>query len=161
VKLSFEQNSQVSRIDLIPSGKSYRATLGDKTVTVEILQAKEGRLDLLVDGQRVTAYVSAENARRWVTIDGQTAVLTKSSGAHSRAHGHPHSAGELSAPMPGQIRAVNVRTGESVSKGQTLIVLEAMKMEIRVQAPHDGIVKKVFVQPGQTVEREQTLIEIE
>lgn len=161
MKLSFEQNSQVIWLELIPSGKSYRATLGAETVTVEVLQAKEGRLDLLVDGQHVTAYVSAENSRRWVTIDGQTAVLMKSAGAHSRAHGHPHAAGELSAPMPGQIRTLNVRAGESVTKGQTLIVLEAMKMEIRVQAPQDGRVKKVFVQPGQTVEREQTLIEIE
>jgi len=58
------------------------------------------------------------------------------------------------------IRAVNVSEGESVTKGQTLLVLEAMKMEIRVQAPVDGVVKKLFVKQGQTVEREQMLIEI-
>jgi len=53
-----------------------------------------------------------------------------------------------------------VQAGEAVTKGQTLIVLEAMKMEIRVQAPRDGIVKKLFVKQGQTVEREQMLVEI-
>ena len=63
--------------------------------------------------------------------------------------------------MPGQVRAVNVAEGESVTKGQTLLVLEAMKMEIRIQAPRDGKVAKLFVQQGQTVEREQMLIEIE
>jgi biotin carboxyl carrier protein len=63
--------------------------------------------------------------------------------------------------MPGQVRAVNVSEGDSVTKGQTLLLLEAMKMEIRVQAPSDGIVKKLFVKQGQTVEREQILIEVE
>jgi 3-methylcrotonyl-CoA carboxylase alpha subunit len=63
--------------------------------------------------------------------------------------------------MPGQIRALNVSEAEAVTKGQTLLVLEAMKMEIRVQAPRDGVVKKLFVEQGQTVEREQVLIEIE
>jgi biotin carboxyl carrier protein len=63
--------------------------------------------------------------------------------------------------MPGQVRAVNVREGEAVTKGQTLLVLEAMKMEIRIQSPRNGTVKAVFATQGQTVEREQILIEIE
>ncbi len=62
--------------------------------------------------------------------------------------------------MPGQVRAVNVKEGDAVTKGQTLLLLEAMKMEIRVQSPRDGLVKKLYVQQGQTVEREQLLVEI-
>ena len=163
MKFSLEGNSQIFPVDLTPSGssKSYHATLGEKTVDVEILQAKDGKLDLLVDGKRVTAYVSSENAKRWVTVNGQTFVLTKpASGARDRGHGH-HQAGELTAPMPGQVKVVNVGQGESVAKGQTLLVVEAMKMEIRIQAPRDGKVKKLMVKQGQTVEREQMLIEIE
>ena len=160
MKLSLEQNSQVISIELVPSGKSYRAVIGEETVTVEVLQAKDRKLDLLVDGKHITAYVSSENAKRWVTIDGQTFVLTKSSGARSRSHAGHHAAGELTAPMPGQVRAVNVSEGEAVTKGQTLLVLEAMKMEIRIHAPQDGRVKKLFVQQDQTVEREQLLVEV-
>ena len=63
--------------------------------------------------------------------------------------------------MPGQVRALNVSEGDAVTKGQTLLVLEAMKMEIRIHAPQDGVVKKLFVKQGQTVEREQILIEVE
>ena len=62
--------------------------------------------------------------------------------------------------MPGQVRAVNFSEGEAVMKGQTLLVLEAMKMEIRIQSPMDGTVNKLLVKQGQTVEREQILIEI-
>jgi biotin carboxyl carrier protein len=161
VKFSFDRNAETISIDLTPTGKSYRATIGDDTVNVEILQAEDGKLDLLIDGKRVTAYVSFDNARRWVTINGQTFVLTKSSGARGRGRGVHHAAGELTAPMPGQVRAVNVSEGEAVTKGQTLLVLEAMKMEIRIHAPQDGVVKKLFVKQGQTVEREQILIDMD
>ena len=163
MKLSFEHNSQLVSIDLTPTGagKSYRATVGDRSVDAEILQSKDGRLDLLIDGERIAAYVSSDNAKRWVTVNGQTFVLTKSSGTRRSGHGHHHAAGELTAPMPGQVRAVNVSEGDTVTKGQTLLLLEAMKMEIRIQSPQDGVVKKLLVQEKQTVEREQMLIEIE
>jgi biotin carboxyl carrier protein len=134
--------------------------MGDTSVEVEIVHAENGKLDLLIEGKRVTAYLSSENAKHWITINGQTFVLTKSSGARRGGHGHHHAAGELTAPMPGQIRVLNVSEGEAVTKGQTLLVIEAMKMEIRVQAPFDGVVKKLFVQQGQAVEREQILTEI-
>jgi acetyl/propionyl-CoA carboxylase alpha subunit len=148
-------------IDLIPTGKSYRATIGDKTVEVKILQSMDGKLDLLIDGERVMAYISMDQSKRWVTINGQTLVLTKQSDSRKSRSGHHHSASDLTAPMPGQVRAVSVSEGEVVVKGQTLVVLEAMKMEIRIQALTDGIVKKLFVKQGQTVDREQVLIEIE
>ena len=147
-------------IDLTPTGKSYRATLGDKTVDVEILSVQDGQLNLLIDGERVTAYVSSDNAKRWVTINGRTYQLTKQSGSRRSGSKSDHS-GELTAPMPGQVRAVNVSEGDAVMKGQTLMVLEAMKMEIRIQASANGNVKKLFVKQGEAVEREQVLIEIE
>jgi len=156
MKTTFDQTV----IDLTPQGKSYRAMIGDKTVDVEILRAEGGKLELLIDNQRVTAYVSADGAKRWVTVNGQTLMLTKSLDAKRRGLGHDHGSG-LVAPMPGLVRSVNIEEGEVVMKGQTLLVLEAMKMEIRIQAPRDGLVKRLLVKQGQTVEREQVLIEIE
>jgi biotin carboxyl carrier protein len=163
VKFSFEENSQTFPVDLTPgsAGKSYRVGIGEKTLDVQLLRAKEAKVELLIDGKHVTAYVSPDNAKRWVTVNGQTFLLTRSSAARKGGHGGHHGAGELTAPMPGQVRAVDVSEGQAVTKGQTLLVLEAMKMEIRVQAPRAGTVKKLFVAQGQTVEREQALIEIE
>ena len=160
MKLAFDHNSQSLIIDLTPTGKSYRATIGDKTVDVEIIYTEGGRLELLIDNQRVKAYVSSDNTKRWVTVNGRTVVLTKSSGAKRGGAGQDH-ASELAAPMPGVVRSVNVGEGESVTKGQTLIVLEAMKMEIRIQAPFDGMVKSLAVKVGQPVEREQILVKLE
>jgi len=162
MKLTFEHNSESFTIDLTPGGKSYRATLGDRSVEVKILRAdaEHGLLDLLIEGERLTAYVSSEGEKRWVTINGRTVVLTKASSVRRKSSGHDH-ASELAAPMPGLVRGVHVAEGEAVAKGQSLLVVEAMKMEIRIQAPRDGAVKKLFVKQGQTVERGQVLVEIE
>ena len=142
-----------------PSGDQYIATVNGKTVTVQVVRAADGRMDLLGDGQRVTAHVSSDMAKRWVTGNGQTLMLTKTSGAKQGVR-HDH-AGGLIAPMPGQIRSVAVSVGDAVKKGQTLLTMEAMKMEIRIQALKDGLVKSVSVVQGQTVEREQILVEVE
>lgn len=155
MKLTFDN----ATLDLTPTGKSYRITMGDKTVEAEIIHVEDGKLDLLIDGERVTVYVSSDNAKRWVTIHGRTHLLTKQSGSRKPGATHDHS-GELTAPMPGQVRAVNVSEGDAVTKGQTLIVLEAMKMEMKIQSPMDGVVSSLSVEAGQTVEREQLLIEI-
>lgn len=164
MKITFDHKPQSITIDLTlgGSGKSYRATIGDRSIDVEIIRvdAEGGRLELLIDGERVIAYISSDNAKRWVTVNGRTVVLTKSSGAKRGGAGQDH-ASELTAPMPGVIRVVNVGEGDAVTKGQTLLVLEAMKMEIRIQAPFDGVVKKLFVKQGQTVEREQILVTLE
>lgn len=160
MKLSFDHNSQSFPIDLTPTGKSYHATVGDKTVEVEIIRVSTGQLELLIDGERVMAYVSSDGAKRWVTINGQTVMLTKAMGAQRKSSGQDQ-ASELVAPMPGLVRSVNIAEGESVVKGQTLLTVEAMKMEIRIQAPKDGVVKSLTVKVGQTVEREQILIVLE
>ena len=157
MKLNFNDTT----LDISSNGNIFTLTLDDKTIHTEVLHSENGKLDLLIDGQRVTTYVSSDNAKRWVTINGQTFVLTKSSGSRKTGHGHHHAAGELTAPMPGQVRAVNVGEGDAVNKGQTLLVLEAMKMEIRIHSPQNGMVKRLFVKQEQTVEREQVLIEIE
>ena len=160
MKINFDYNERSFSIDLTPEGKSYHLTIGQDTFEAQILQAEEGKLDLLIDGRRVTAYVSTDNTRRWVTINGWTLTLNKSAGGNKSRGGHHHVAGELTAPMPGQIRAVNVSEGDTVGKGQTLLLLEAMKMEIRIQSPQNGVIRKLLVKQGQTVEREQMLIEI-
>ncbi len=69
-------------------------------------------------------------------------------------------AGVLLAPMMGKVVAVEAGTGAAVSAGQTVIVLESMKMELRVTAPFDGIVEALRCAVGDMVERHQPLVEV-
>jgi biotin carboxyl carrier protein len=70
----------------------------------------------------------------------------------------PQKAKALESPMPGLILKVLVAPGDQVSKGENLLVLEAMKMENVFKASSDGIVKEIPVQASQAVEKGQTLI---
>ncbi len=67
---------------------------------------------------------------------------------------------ELTAPMPGTILSVEVATGDTIQCGQTIIILEAMKMKNSLQSPQDGVVAAVYVQPGQHVNMGDVLIAV-
>jgi biotin carboxyl carrier protein len=69
--------------------------------------------------------------------------------------------GSLHAPMPGSVVSVDVSVGDAVRKGQTLVVLEAMKMEHPIGAPDDGVVSEVRVAAGEQVERGALLVVVE
>jgi acetyl/propionyl-CoA carboxylase alpha subunit len=67
----------------------------------------------------------------------------------------------VTAPMPGLVKSVHVKVGDSVSSGQRLLVLEAMKMENDITCPRDGTVATINVQPGSVVEGGKALVSIE
>jgi len=68
--------------------------------------------------------------------------------------------GEISvnAPMPGLIVAVTVEEGHEVTRGQTVVILESMKMQNELKAPRDGVVQRISVKSGETVEQNKILI---
>ena len=67
----------------------------------------------------------------------------------------------VKCPLPGTVLSVKVAVGDTVSRGQTLVVLEAMKMENNIDADRAGVVKQVLVQQGATVMEGDNLIVIE
>jgi len=74
---------------------------------------------------------------------------------------HSHHDGEIEAPMPGKVTAVEVSQCEKVAKGQRLLTLEAMKMEHALTAPFDGTVVELSAAPGQQVTEGQLLVKVE
>jgi 3-methylcrotonyl-CoA carboxylase alpha subunit len=69
--------------------------------------------------------------------------------------------GEIEAPMPGRVTAVEVAHGEKVARGQRLLTLEAMKMEHALTAPFDGTVAELAAKPGVQVSEGQLLVKVE
>ncbi len=69
-------------------------------------------------------------------------------------------AGMLSAPMPGKVLKVEVAEGARVTRGQSLLILEAMKMKNSIRSPQDGVVLEVLVQAGQTVAYSDPLLRL-
>ena len=74
---------------------------------------------------------------------------------------HAHSDGELRAPMPGSVLLVPAAVGDAVEAGQTIVVLESMKMELALTAPVDGTVTELSVSVGDKVGRDQAVAKVE
>lgn len=68
---------------------------------------------------------------------------------------------EVKAPMPGLLLEVNVSIGDEVKEGQTLLILEAMKMENSLTSPRNGTIKNIAIEKGSTVAKNDLLIEFE
>jgi 3-methylcrotonyl-CoA carboxylase alpha subunit len=160
LKFTYDHNGTRYTISLEQGAdETYTVTINGRVLNnVQAHSLPDGGWRLVLDGQTFIAYSAAERDLRHVAINGETYTLTVSdSRTQRRTAAH---AGDLTAQMPGQVIAVPVSEGEAVQAGQTLVVLEAMKMEIRVAAPADGVVKKLLVAVGDVVERGQSLIDM-
>ena len=110
------------------------------------------------DGDRVARiYAVRADGTTWVFHDGVTYEIVEPRQKRGRGTAP---AGSLTAPMPATVVQVKVKAGDAVQRGDVLIVLEAMKMELPVRAPADGRVTAVHCEPGQLVQPETSLIEI-
>ena len=89
-----------------------------------------------------------------------TAYRIEEDGESSRS-AHRAVSGALEAPMPGRVIVVRVEPGQAVTKGQEVLVVEAMKMENVLRAPRDGTVKSVAARPGDMVSPGVVLVELE
>jgi biotin carboxyl carrier protein len=164
MRFTYQVDEQVHTVDLEKSGDVYRATVNGQTFEVKPISSEQGAFSFSIGDRPKQAYVAAEGTRRWVFFDGRSFVLNAAvAGTRPVSHDGAGARGEraVRAPMPGKVRAVQVEPGDEVEKGQTLLLLEAMKMEIRIQAPHAGRVERLTAKQGQTVERDQVLVEIE
>lgn len=141
---------------------AYLAVLDGREVHVEAVPLSDGSWRLLFDGHALTVHTARAGRQRFVQVAGEpahTLTVPEPRTARRRASTGGGDA-RLIAQMPGQVVEVYVSTGDPVTAGQTLLVLEAMKMEIRVAAPREGVIGQVLVSKGEIVEREQLLIEL-
>lgn len=130
---------------------------GDREYRVEV-----GNGTVLVDGAAVEvpprAIGVADGDVRWVFLDGEVWEFeTESPGRKRKAAAH---VGTLTAPMPATVRKIVVGPGAAVKKGDTLLVLEAMKMELPVRALSDGVVKAISCREGELVQPGVPLVEM-
>lgn len=114
----------------------------------------------VTDGARQhrVAVATSGNAT-WVFLDGNTWVIDDPSAARTGARSRRESS--VMSPMPATVVAINAAAGDTVSEGDTLIVLEAMKMELPIRAPRSGVVKAVHCVKGELVQPGVNLLEIE
>ena len=144
-------------------------TIGDRTCEAHLEMLVGTPLcHLLLDGRSYTFAVSRNADGCWTLLDAGDPVELEVMDERTRyvrslaGAGKTHQAGGiLKAPMPGLVVKVLVEPGQTVVPGQSLVVLEAMKMENELKAPSAALVGAVSVRAGQAVEKGQALVSLE
>jgi biotin carboxyl carrier protein len=162
----------------------YITTVNSHEYTIEILDEAHLSLDgvvyeldfervgnqpvysLVLSGQSFEAHVYTDDEQWQVLLRGDMyrAVVEdeRERRLRSQLEGAPAERGEfhLKAPMPGLVIAIPVVDGQSVEKGDVLLILESMKMQNELKSPRTGKVSRVRVTPGERVEQKQTLLNV-
>jgi biotin carboxyl carrier protein len=126
----------------------------------QVNQVGNGVYRVEVDGRTETLYVAGPAHDRWVFWNGRIfrGDFRKDASTTRGSHGST-ALRTLTAPMPATIVTVHVKAGDGVAKGQVLMLLEAMKMELPIRAPGDGVVSAVHGREGQLVDADAVLVE--
>ncbi len=159
MEFRFEHAKTQHRVRAERDGESFRVRIGERTYLVDLVRAAGGELAFRIGDQVLTAHVARDGDMFHVAVKGQTFTLNVAKPSSQR-RATAGSAANLSATMHGQVVRVLVAEGDTVKRGQPLLLLEAMKMELRVAAPHDGRVVRLLCSAGEVVQRGQALLEL-
>lgn len=142
----------------------------EEVLSLDVVKLKKNKYHLLENNQSIQGEIVKTNFNKKeyavkvngaiyeVSIENQLDQLIKNMGFST---GSSKNVKLIKAPMPGVVLSVNVKVGQEVKEEDTLLILEAMKMESSIMSPSIGVVKNVLVANGNTVEKGQLLIEFE
>lgn len=160
-----EARAGAQEFDIASSGHTVAVTRrGDGTTTAVGTQyLGHGRLFLVEGDERRLAWVAEDGERRWVFCDGEVVVVEFGDRAATRRRPATATSGHdvLCAPMPATVVQVVAPVGTRVPRGGTVLLLEAMKMELPLRAPHDAVVRAVHCREGELVQPDVTLVDLE
>jgi biotin carboxyl carrier protein len=155
------------------NGTEYRIVISDGRVAVNDVELRAEQIDRATvwlrpasrdgserDARQTLAYAVASGGVHWVFLDGEVYRFEADQMAGRRKRS-ASAAGSLTAPMPATVRRIEAKPGQAVRRGDVLIVLEAMKMELPVRAPADGTVARVNCREGDLVQPGQELAELQ
>jgi biotin carboxyl carrier protein len=138
-----------------------------REVDFRSLGADHAIYSLIIDHQSFEAVVERREGKYYVMIFGdlyEVDITDERAQRLAKAHGtksDPTGEISLKSPMPGLIVKVPVAPGDAVKKGQTVVILESMKMENELKAPREGVIGAVYVGQGDSVEQNKVLVTIQ
>jgi len=153
-----EYNLELSRAEA-----GYRLHLADRTVPVPVNLHLEddGSAMLTVNGRSEKVLVATRGDDVYIHLGGVAYQLRyehplQRLAAQSQGSADDH----VRAPMPGSLVALHAKPGQAVVRGESLLVMESMKMETTIAAPRDGVIEAVHFAVGQTFDRDALLLSL-
>ncbi|VVO36156.1 acetyl/propionyl/methylcrotonyl-CoA carboxylase subunit alpha [Pseudomonas fluorescens] len=158
-RIGLEDQDWPVQLHAVP-GEPYRIEVAIRTLELKVIQCDGRWATLEIDGVRQRHAYRLEPTQLWLfTRPGSLRLVDRTQALVSSQASV--SSGTLKAPMDGAIVDVLVAEGSPVSKGQLLVVLEAMKMEHPLKSGIDGVLKRLQVRVGDQVKNRQILLEVE
>jgi len=139
-------NGERRVVDFLALGPSLYSILMDGLSHELVIEERDDTIEVLMRGKLYAGTVLDERAQLMAERSGG---LLGDSGEMS-----------IKSPMPGLVVAVPVAVGQAVEAGQTVIILESMKMQNELKSPRDGVVQHINVAAGQSVEQNKILVTI-
>lgn len=156
---AFKLGEAEHNVELSRGPGRYRLHLGDDTIAVNLAETADGRSWLTLGEHHVEVVVATRGDDIFVHYEGEAYQLKYRHPLDRLAANASGSAEDsIRAPMPGSIVAVQVAAGDTVTRGQTLLVMESMKMETLIIAPRDGVIELLAFEKGQTFDRDALLV---
>jgi acetyl/propionyl-CoA carboxylase alpha subunit len=149
---------------LVRRGRGYALLHGGCEYPVALRALEDGEVEIEVAGRISRARIARMGDDTFVRFDinGECHAVRWIDPLVRLAQAGGGSLDDIAqAPMPGTVIAVQVKAGESVTRGQTMIVIESMKLETAIVAWRDGVIKTLHVAPGQTFDRAAPLVTFE
>ncbi len=141
--------------------EGFALHLDERTLAADIEPLGQGRYRVAVDGRTAEVTLVRAGDSTFVHLDGQCWEIERRDPAAAAAAGEGGAAGALVAPMPGTVISLAVEPGQEVVRGQTLMVIESMKLETTMSADSDAKVGEIHYQAGDTFPLKATLISLE
>lgn len=153
-KLKLEFKGDICEIDL--DGKKHKVNAG---------LVSSNTVSFLKDEQAFIAYFAQKDDKTFISINGEEFCIEKPDrqGKKSFTGEHTHIGEQASVltPMPGRVVKIGVKVGDEVRKNQTLVIVEAMKMENEIKSPIPAKIKKINFKEGDLVGTDQPIVELE
>jgi biotin carboxyl carrier protein len=159
---AFKIGDAEHNVELSRARSGYRLHVGDRVVPVDLKTGADGHLWLTVSGSTSEVFIAQHGDKVFVHLVGEVFELEYEHPLERLAHqGHGAADDQVQAPMPGSIVQVHVKAGDKVTKGQTVLIMESMKMETTIVAPRDGLIAAIRFEKGQTFDRDAVLVALE
>ncbi len=150
--INYEHNNHVYNVSIEKSDKDFFITYNNTEYKVQAEETKPGQIKIKIGDRIIKSIITEGEKEKYVFIDGEV-FRVKPIELTGLKKQKKKEEGDLTSPISGKVVSVKVKNGDSVKKGDVLLVIEAMKMEYLIRAPFKGKVKKVNF-------KEKDLIEI-
>ena len=134
--------------------KEYKYKINGNTYEVSVGDIEGNEVNVQVNGTSYTVELEKAAAPKIKTVARPAAPAPAPAAAPAAPVARPAAAGAaggIKSPLPGVILEIKCKEGDAVKRGQTLLILEAMKMENDIKADHDGVVKQILVSKGESI----------